>query len=123
MVPAATTSSHIAEEGQRLAERHDGAGARGDRAIEEVAGGREILDGDAERLEQRDLVGRAPAGDPAEEDVPELARDVVVADRALALRDQEVAGLGERRLAAIDDQPRPRDRGGVELAHGGEARA
>ena len=57
------------------------------------------------------------------QDLSDLADDVIVADRALPLRDQEIARLGHRRLATIDVEPRPHDRCRVELARSGKAGA
>src|SRR5262245_52391917 len=68
---------------------------------------REVLDRDAQGLEEGHLARRAPAGDALEENVAQLADDVRSVDRALLHRDEDVARLRERRLAPIDDQARP----------------
>src|SRR5207245_6145532 len=70
-------------------------------AVDEVSGG-DVLDPDPQRFEQRDLTRRFASLDPAEHEIPDLAANVVVADRALLLRRQEVAGFVERRLAPVD---------------------
>src|SRR5260221_1649461 len=46
---------------------------------------RQVLHGQPQRLEQRDLVGRGPARDLAKQNFADLAPDVVVADGALLL--------------------------------------
>ena len=58
----------------------------------------------------------------ADQQLADLGADVLRADRALALRDEEVAGLVQRRLAAVDEQRRARHRRRVELARRRDAR-
>src|SRR5262245_59978230 len=75
------------------AELHHRAAPPRARGGDSALRGGEVLDADAERLEQRDLGGAAPARHAAEQQLAEHADHVVVADAALALREQEVAGL------------------------------
>ena len=90
---------------------------------QDVLGGGEILDGEAERLEDRQLVVRAPARRRADQHLADLGADVLRADRALALREQEVAGLVDGRLAPVDEERRVAHRRRVELARRRDARA
>src|SRR6476661_3870574 len=99
------------------------SGPRGTGLLVDVPGRCDVLDGDAERLEERHLVGRPPAPGAAGQDLADLADDVSVGDRAFFLRDQEVSGFVERGLAAVDVEARPDDRGRVELARVRHARA
>ena len=69
----------------------------------------EILDGDAERLEQRQLAVVAASRVPADEDVAELGRDVIGPNALLVDRVQVVAGLVQRRLAPVDEERRRGD--------------
>src|SRR5512141_3107539 len=50
------------------------------RLLVDVAGRRDVLDGDAERLEERDVLCRGPAVDAAGQDLADLPDDVVIAD-------------------------------------------
>ena len=59
----------------------------------------QVLYGDAQRLEQRDLVRRSAYRGLAREHLADLAHDVAVVDEAFAARDEELAGLVEQRLA------------------------
>src|SRR5205085_8023320 len=68
----------------------------------DVVRGGEVLDRDAERLEERALVARLPSRRRADQHLSELGDDVIVADRALPTGNEDVARLGERRLAAVD---------------------
>src|SRR5436309_234217 len=61
----------------------------------------DVLDAEAERLEERDLLGRSAARDPTRQHVAELAADVLVGDGTLPLRDQEVARFVEGGLAEV----------------------
>src|SRR2546425_656245 len=47
----------------------------------------QVLDREPQRLEEGDLVRRAPPGHPAQEHFPDLAHDVVLSDRPLGARD------------------------------------
>ena len=58
-----------------------------------VLGRGEILDREAERLEDGQLVARAPSLGGADQQLADLGADVLGPDRALALREQEVARL------------------------------
>src|SRR5438128_11444865 len=94
--------------GTRAAERDARPGSLRFGAPVDLVRGRAVLDGDPDGLEERDLlVGGAPP-DPSEEELPVLAHDVAVAHEALRARDEEVAGLGERRLPPVDPEPRAR---------------
>ena len=57
------------------------------------------------------------------QELAELGPDVLGADRALALREEEVARLVDRRLAPVDEERRVAHRRGVELARRRDARA
>ena len=50
--------------------------------------------------------GEVRAGALPSEHLADLADDVVVADEALALGDEELAGLAQQRLALVGVQPR-----------------
>jgi hypothetical protein len=63
-------------------------------AVDEPRGSH-VLHRQAQRLEESHLVGVSPAGVAVEHDLAELGLDVVVADRSLAPRDEDVAGLVE----------------------------
>src|SRR6267143_2009174 len=80
----------------------------------------EILDREPERLEQGDLLLRAPAGNAPQEHAPDLADDVILADRSLGSGDEEVPGLVERGLEPIHIEPRALDGRRVQLAPGRE---
>src|SRR5262249_10031022 len=60
------------------AERQEAAGPGAPGLLVDVAGRRHVLDREAERLEERDLVGRAAARDLADQDLADLAPDVIV---------------------------------------------
>src|SRR5438874_1653736 len=52
-----------------------------------------VLDREADRLEDRHVGGRGAAGNLPDEDLPEVAEEVVLIDLAVLQRNQEVAGL------------------------------
>ena len=93
------------------------------RASNDELGRGEILDGDPERLEHRQLVLVLAAGVHPGEHLAELGLDVVGADRAFGRGEDVVAGLVQARLAPIGEERGVRDRLGVELARRREARA
>ena len=51
--------------------------AEGRCPLDEESGGGEVLDGEPDRLEERDLSRRRASRDPAQQDLPELSRDPV----------------------------------------------
>ena len=76
--------------------------------------GGHVLDGEAQRLEHRDLVVGAPPVHAAEEHFAQLALHVIVADGPFRARDEEVARLrsrptrgGRRRHAPAPPPPSP----------------
>ena len=71
--------------GSELPERRDRADALGGSALHDVMRGGEVFDRDAERLEERDLAGGGPARHAAQQQVAQLAHDVVLVDRALRI--------------------------------------
>src|SRR6185503_21004468 len=73
----------------------------------DVMRGGDVFDGEAQRLEDRDLLRGAPPVHAAEEDVPQLTLHVIVADGPFRARDEEVAGLVRGRLAAVHEDTRP----------------
>ena len=79
-------------------------------------GGRDVFDGHAERLEQRNLRVRLAAGHASSQQVPELPRDMVRSEKALGLREDDVAGLGGGADAGIHEQPRLCDQPAAELS-------
>ena len=83
----------------------------------------EVLDGDPERLEDRQLVLVLASRVHAREHLAELGLDVIRADRALGRGEDEVARLVQARLAAVGEERGVRDRLRVELARRREARA
>ena len=91
----------------------------------DVLRGGDVLDREAERLEERDLVRRRRARGLADEDLAELADDVLVADGALLLRRcRKSPASRERRLAPVDEEARPRDGRAVSSSRAdGDARA
>src|SRR5688572_31403089 len=101
----------------QTAEHHPRARAGGDRAVVDPPRRRDVLDRQAKRLEERDLLRRAAPDDArrVEEQLADLADDVVVADESFALRHEKVAALVERRFAAVDVESRPGDRRAIEL--------
>src|SRR5215831_302256 len=90
--------------GTVASELEESADARGAGLSVDVLRGSDVLDRETDRLEQRDLVGVASPLDGAEQDLAELARDVRVRHRPLAAREEEVAGLRQRRLPAVDEE-------------------
>src|SRR6185295_1511048 len=76
-------------------------------ATVQTRGDGDVLDGDPERLEEGDLLFRAPPRARADEDLADFPADVLVSEVTFALRDQEVASLVEGRFAPIDEQARP----------------
>ena len=93
------------------------------RASHDELGGREVLDRDPERLEDRQLVLVLASGVHAGEHLAELGLDVIGADRALLRGEDVVARLVQARLAAVGEERGVGDRLGVELARRREARA
>ena len=75
-------------------------------AAQHVLGGGQILDGEAERLEDRDLLRRPSPLRRADQELADLGADVLRPDRALAQREEEVARLVHRRLAPVDEERR-----------------
>src|SRR5215211_5537484 len=125
---AARTSASVISSGvgmPQAAEVEPGAGAPRDGAIVDAACRGDVLDREAERLEHRDLLRRSASGYARrlDEQLADLAHDVVVADESFALRDEEVAGLVHRGLASIDVETRAGDGRAIELARGRQARA
>src|SRR5262249_31532075 len=84
---------------------------------------RPVLHRHAQGLAERGLVARAPARAATEQELADLALDVARFEGALLHRDQEVAGLVQRRLAPVDEDARALDGVGVELARVLETRA
>src|SRR5688572_23328222 len=82
----------------------------------QIGGDDEVLDGDPQRLEERDLLLRPPTGAATEQDFAQLAADVLVSEHSLALRDEEVSGFVQRRLAAVDEQSRAQHGVRIQLA-------
>src|SRR5947208_8507562 len=77
------------------------------RPIVREPGGGEVLQGPADGLEERDLLGpRAPRADPADQ-LGQLGDDMLAPDRALAERDQEVAGLLPGARVRVHGHARP----------------
>src|SRR5207244_8950474 len=94
------------------AERDQLPGAGGARVAAGELRRREVFDREPERLEERQLVIRGSPGVRTDQHLPHLRFDVVgPGDRALAKREQVVAGLVDGRLAAVDEE-----RGGGERA-------
>src|SRR5678816_732057 len=77
----------------RAAERDLGANTQSARFGEDVIRGAEVLDCQAERLEERDLVGVAPRLDLPDENLADLADDVIGGDVAVLERDDDVCLL------------------------------
>src|ERR1044071_3342191 len=77
---------------------------------------REILDREAERFEQCDVLIVSPTLAAPDEQLADLGDDVLGADVAIMQGDENVAGLFEGGFASVDVQPRFDDSGGVELA-------
>ena len=68
------------------------------RELVDLVGGAHVLDGEASRLEEGDLVGAGAAFFVACDDLPELCVDVVLCDDTLVFGDLEVShheGLGD----------------------------
>jgi hypothetical protein len=65
-------------------------GPRGPGLLVDMKGRRDILDGEAERLEERHLAGRPSSRGASGQHLADFGDDVGVVDRALLLRDQEV---------------------------------
>src|SRR2546428_8427681 len=72
-----------------------------DRATMDVVRRRQVLDRDAQRLVDRDVVGGPPPGHASQEHVPQLAEQVIVGDRTLVARQQEVTRFRQAGLAAV----------------------
>ena len=89
---------------------------------DDVCGGH-VLDAEAERLEERDLLPRPPSLGLTREHLADLGQDVRVVHGALRSREEEVARLAQHRLAPVDEEPRAHDRGRVQLAPRGHAGA
>src|SRR5438093_741978 len=102
---------------------HRRAGARPARILVDETRRGHVLDAEAQRFEERDLLGRAPPGHLPEKDVPDLTHDVVVSDGALFPWDQKISRLVERRFPPVHIEPRARHRARVELAGSLQARA
>src|SRR5262245_26829533 len=85
--------------------------------------GGEVLDGDAERFVDGDVLTRDASGDRAQKDLADLTEQVRVADGPLRPGQQEIARFLLARLAAIGEEPRALDRLRIELAMAGEAGA
>ena len=79
------------------------------RAIVDEPRGGDVLDGHAQRLEDRDFVGAPPAVDAAAHQFAELAGDVAAVNRPSRDRHDDVAGLDQRGGPRIDEHPRARD--------------
>src|SRR5438128_2072987 len=75
----------------------------------------EVLERDPDGFEDRDVVDR-PSDRSAAHQLRQVGDDVVLADRALADRDQEIARLCQRGVARLHDDARLRDRRRIELA-------
>src|SRR5579885_1195807 len=75
----------------------------GEMAVAYLLRGGQVLGPGAHGCEQGDLVVVAAAGAAAARQVEEVARDVVLAEHAGADRLHDVAGLGERALASVDE--------------------
>src|SRR5689334_21884761 len=84
--------------------------------VVDVMGRGHVFDGKTQRLEQRDLLRRLAAFDPADQDLADFATHVIVANRAFLLRYQEVARLVKRRFTPIHEQARFDNRRRVEFA-------
>src|SRR3954454_20477064 len=76
----------------------------------DVLGGGQVLDRDAQRLEDGDVFGRQPALNAAEQEVAEVAQEVVLGDRSFLERNEEVAGLLQDRFAAVAEEAGAADR-------------
>ena len=85
--------------------------------------GGEILDGEPERLEHGQLVGVPATRMRADQQLAELGANVVGPDAGFLHRRQVVAGLVQRRLAPVDEQPGAGDHVGIELARPRDGRA
>src|SRR5258705_10117506 len=99
------------------------AAASLERFLVDVVCRRQVLDRDSQRLEERDLRRRAPSGHAAEKEIAHFAHDVAIVDRALLLRNQEVARLVQRGLAAVHVETRTNHRVGMQLPRIREAGA
>src|SRR5436853_7780455 len=78
----------------------------------------EILDGETERFEERNLVVSAASQPLAilEQELADLGDDMVAGDRALAQWKKNVARLGERRLPPVGVHPRATHGAGSRVA-------
>ena len=74
----------------------------------------QILERQPYRLENRDLRGRGPHPGTAH-DLREVGDHVFRAERALADRDRQLSGLGERRFPRLHDDAGAQHRAGVQL--------
>ena len=71
---------------------------RSDRLVINVIRGGKILDRQSKRLEQRDLLRDCAGPRRMKQQLADLADDVIVADRALLFREQEIARFVESRF-------------------------
>src|SRR5439155_23671172 len=83
-----------------------------------IGGGRDVLDREPQPFQQRQLARRPAARVLSAELLPQLGLHVVILDRPLLHRDQQVAGFRERRLPSVNEQPGRRHGGGVDLTRG-----
>src|SRR5439155_2109562 len=93
------------------------------RPIVREPGRGEVLQGPADGLEERDLLGpAAPRADPADQ-LGQLGDDMLAPDRALAERDQEVPGPLPRPRLRVHGHARPAHGLGVDLTRVAPERA
>jgi hypothetical protein len=82
----------------------------------------EVFDSETERLEQGDFLLRLTPFYLVEQDFANFAENVIVANRALFFREEEVARLIYSRLAPIHKQARILDGSRIQFARKGHAR-
>ena len=77
----------------------------------------QVLQGVADRLEQGDLLATAAPGAGAPAELEQVGQDVGLGDHAAPKRVGDIAALGQRAVAAVDEDARPSDRRVVGFAH------
>src|SRR6266404_851684 len=97
-------------------EFQESAGPRGPGLLVDEPGRRDVLDREAERLEERDLVRRPPSPGAAGQHLADLGDDVGVCNGPFLLGDQEVSGFVQGRLAPVHVETRLDDGRRIELA-------
>src|SRR4051812_2255520 len=74
------------------------------RAADEIPAGGEILDDAAERLVDRHVAAAGAAGEGAGEHFPDLAEEMILADRALGEGGEQLRTLAQHALLVVGEE-------------------